>query len=383
MNPILCAIFALLPTIAVSNSSVIAQPVSAGKSEAVERLIDQFQNISQEGVGFNSMATAGGFVAVESVPRFEGGILGTAAPTTPKALARVVALGVKAMPSLLAHLNDRRPTKLTIRHDGGFGGMWLSTELDIQPYDRVPSRELLGLKPVQTGIFANKTIKVYNLKVGDICFAAIGQIVNRSYSPVSYVPSACIEINSSVQSREMCKAIRTEWRGLTVKDHQRSLILDTEKGSGYMQADAGVRLLYYYPKIGKRYVLDVLKRSSSGTEDVNKTEQLIGALDWNHDPDIDNAVDSVLVHISKTLAKLAAQPLSDKNQNDAFEIETCGISCISHLIDHAHTDHCRTFRDLSIRWLNRQPAGYAKEQYLASFKEISRHLDMVKTHNHP
>src|SRR5205807_1865863 len=52
---------------------------------------------------------------------------------------------------------------------------------------------------------------LYTVKVGDVCFVAIGQIVGRHYLAVRYVPTAIILINSPVQSDEMRERLRALW----------------------------------------------------------------------------------------------------------------------------------------------------------------------------
>jgi len=40
---------------------------------------------------------------------------------------------------------------------------------------------------------------IYTVKVGDVCYAIIGQIVNRSLMAVRYQPSAGLVINSPIE----------------------------------------------------------------------------------------------------------------------------------------------------------------------------------------
>ena len=65
-----------------------------------------------------------GFAPVPWARRMLTGILMNHGLKDADALTRLVDLGPKAIPYLLAALDDRTPTRLTIDHSGGFGGMW-------------------------------------------------------------------------------------------------------------------------------------------------------------------------------------------------------------------------------------------------------------------
>ena len=60
-------------------------------------------------------------------------------------LRKLVALGPKSMPFLLASLDDNTPTKLTIDHSGGFGGMWFGREIWGNPANQSESQIVLSL----------------------------------------------------------------------------------------------------------------------------------------------------------------------------------------------------------------------------------------------
>jgi hypothetical protein len=108
-------------------------------------------------------------------------------------LKELVTLGPNALPLLLAALDDQTPTKLTIGHDGGFDAMWFSNELPLNPVNRFEQaiyREGAG-KTLTEDQTSSCTIRI-----GDVCFVAVGQIVGRSYSAVRYQPSSCIVLNS-------------------------------------------------------------------------------------------------------------------------------------------------------------------------------------------
>jgi hypothetical protein len=105
-------------------------------------------------------------------------------------------------------------------------------------------------------------VNEYVVKVGDVCFVAIGQIVGRSYRAVRYQASMCIVLNSPTHDAEFCRQVRSIW---TAPDGRQklfdSLLLDYatqgvfngESLDGWgegaeLQTNAALRLLYYFPK---------------------------------------------------------------------------------------------------------------------------------------
>src|SRR5262249_9134859 len=102
----------------------------------------------------------------------------------------------------------------------------------------------------------------YPLKVGDVCFVAIGQIVGRPYRAVRYQPTAIININSPVESKELRERVRALWSSndpvqkvldSLLLDYMTEGIPDGESLHGWSEAtefqtQAAMRLLYYFPK---------------------------------------------------------------------------------------------------------------------------------------
>jgi hypothetical protein len=111
-----------------------------------------------------------------------------------------------------------------------------------------PSRE----RPVR----ANK----YTLRVGDLCFVAIGQIVNRHLNAVRYQPSGCLVINSPVETPSLAESVRKDWKGLTAEQHKQSLIRDALAPAYDADPGALVRLWFYFPLDGEKVALRLLNR---------------------------------------------------------------------------------------------------------------------------
>jgi hypothetical protein len=209
-----------------------------------EELIDRLQDEATEGMGTHSTAWAEGFLATDEEPRFRGGILGSAKPAASPVMKELVRRGLAALPELLDHLTDPRPTHLVVKLPfGRFGGMWHSNEYETRSAGDEPPG-------VNSGDNGERFIAdgEYRVRVRDLCYVAVGQIVNRRFVAVRYQPSACIVINSPVETPELAAAVRADWADLTAVEHERSLLRDAREESK-SSADAALkRLRFYYPQ---------------------------------------------------------------------------------------------------------------------------------------
>lgn len=98
--------------------------------------------------------------------------------------------------------------------------------------------------------FGGNDPNTHTVTVGDLCFVAIGQIVNRSFSAVRYQPTMCIMVNSPTYSEALRKAIKKEWGNLNGEKHKASLERDfLEPDSEYRRVGACLRLGFYYPDL--------------------------------------------------------------------------------------------------------------------------------------
>lgn len=224
----------------------------------VEQLIDGLQDEGSEGLDTHSTAWAEGFLAGDDEPTFRGGILGSAEPAVSPVMRELARRGVTALPDLVDHLEDRRPTAIEIKLPfGGFGTMWHSDEYHARSQD-APRR----LKDVNSGGRGREryTDGTYRVSVGDLCYVLVGQIVNRSLNVVRYQPSACVVINSPVETPGLAAAVRSDWGGLTPEQHKRSLAEDANDESEHARRAALVRLRFYYPEAAAPVVAEEVER---------------------------------------------------------------------------------------------------------------------------
>jgi len=257
---------ALLVAVAVPAALLIRWHVTpsgiAPVDPEVSALIDQLVFVTEQGPGTHPTAWASGFIAVGEEMKFRGGIFGSERPVVHPAMRELVRMGVRALPDLLNHLSDDRKTGLSVRQhrfrDGqgslGFMGIWHGDEYD--PRFEPPEKQPDGVNKGERGF-----VEEYTLRVGDLSYVAIGQIVNRHLSAFRYQPTLCLVINSPVETPALADAVRKDWAGLTEEQHQQSLIDDALSDTSRYGAPAALqRLCFYYRKVGEPVAVKLLSR---------------------------------------------------------------------------------------------------------------------------
>ena len=188
------------------------------------------------------------------------------AASTSLVVAELIRRGVDALPALLDHLSDPRPTRLQIGGRAVIGGQhYVADRFDFRWSD--PRRQSAGVNQLTPRPLA--PLEGYQVRVGDICFDAVGQIVNRRLHLVnSHYKSAGMSVrdstlNSPIDHPALAVAARHDWARLAASDHRQSLLADTQRSArndfGYV-VDAIQRLLFYYPDEGQRVAESLLQR---------------------------------------------------------------------------------------------------------------------------
>jgi hypothetical protein len=209
-------------------------------------LIDRLQQVEHEGIGYHSTAWARGFVAADEEAEFAGGVLGSYAPVVAPQLRELVRRGVAALPELLDHLSDARETRVTVGGHELIMSKWFSNEYDPRHVNVEPEVSEIPHVPTWTEQDFTGT---YTLRIGDLCFVAIGQIVNRHLNAVRYQPTSCLVVNSPVKLPDLADAVRMDWTGLERQQHEQSLVHDLESESDPWRREEGWRRLsFYYPE---------------------------------------------------------------------------------------------------------------------------------------
>ncbi|MEO2090475.1 MAG: ankyrin repeat domain-containing protein, partial [Gemmataceae bacterium] len=232
----------------------------APAADPAKVLIDQLPDVDRQDTGYSGGDSGTAFLPLN---RTEGGPVllsprqGTFGPSD--AMRSLVKLGVKAVPALLDHLSDDRKTKIELSHPGGFGGMFIEQDKGEKAEEEIKGE--LG------------TGKKYTVRVGDLCYVALGQIVNRDYTAVRYIPTAIVGVTCVPKFRKLREELVREWGGLTADRHRDSLVKDLDTDRDDIRTGAPVRLGYYYPDALEAAVLKQLARPAY---DGNAVEDFLG-----------------------------------------------------------------------------------------------------------
>jgi hypothetical protein len=224
--------------------------------KSVTELIDDLTQIDSQSPGINSAAIYGGFIVDNSPGSFQVGVLGVAPPKVPPQMSELVRRGPVALQELIKHLDDKRATKLEVGNKpsgsqvgvDAFTFMYFSDEYD----SRVPHL-IRGPSPMEKD-FSGR----YTVKVADVCFVLIGQIVNRSLLAVRYQPSGGLVVNSPIEAPVLAEKVRKDWDNADAETLRQSLLEDIHATNrpkqitrtGYTERfvnPALERLRFYFP----------------------------------------------------------------------------------------------------------------------------------------
>ena len=216
----------------------VAEEIDRGEfsfrtEKSVAQLIDDLTQIDSQAPGIDSAAIYQGFIADDAPGSFLVGVLGVAPPKAPPKMLELVRLGPVALPELLKHLDDKRPTKLQVGNDDSPGSSHqvgvdaFSFSFFSDEYDpRSPhwfDQEVLtsGPRPMEKDFHGR-----YTVKVGDVCYVLIGQIVNRHLLAVRYQPSGGLVVNSPIEAPALAERVRSDWGNVDAEILRASLLAD-------------------------------------------------------------------------------------------------------------------------------------------------------------
>jgi hypothetical protein len=186
-----------------------APAVGAAQAKRIRGLIAALAELDQPDLGLSAALSGGAFAPLPGQGRVDALLLGAAGHGPSEAMQALVRLGPDALPFLLDALDDPTPTRLTIKHEGFFSATWHGGELPLNP-----------VNPAERGAVGRAArlrrdgphVGSHRLKVGDVCFVAIGQIVGRQYQAVRYQPTACVVLNCPAHDARLCASVRAIWR---------------------------------------------------------------------------------------------------------------------------------------------------------------------------
>lgn len=245
--------------------SVAIDPAVHALSTAT--LIDRLQDAEPD---FSPPQNRAKFWAIGGVPR-----LGVSVAFRSGAAVELVRRGVSALPALLEHLSDARRTKMiyVVRPFGPANGTGAAYSDEYDP--REPGHVTVAVNTkLRRQLDEDGT---YTFKVGDLCYAAVGQIVGRELKAVrsgdddadiiSGVFSAnpgdrFVSINSPVAVPALADAVRADWSDLSTTQHLQLLREQSELPvRRHSVNEPGlVRLLFYHPTAGAEFAERLLHR---------------------------------------------------------------------------------------------------------------------------
>ncbi|MFO1490800.1 MAG: hypothetical protein U1F77_03155 [Kiritimatiellia bacterium] len=242
------------PTVTIPPSP----PPGPAEAEHIHSLIDRLATLDHMFEGLCGSFT--GFTPFIPVPIEPSHAESSRDSSAVVAFDELVRLGPAAIPFLLEAITNATPTRLTIEH--GDNTMTVETFLhfNLAVKHELSARANLIQKRATTEFLDRHTVTI-----GDVCFAALGQITGRNYWPVSYAHTSCILVKSPSRDPQIGEQIRTIWSGpdpvailfaSLVRDLRTRSRYDRKDGDrpiihvSYFQCDAVRRLLYYFPKQG-------------------------------------------------------------------------------------------------------------------------------------
>ncbi len=217
---------------------------------SVAQLIEDLVNIDAQTPGLHSTASVRAFIADNSPAEFAGGVVGSVAPKDFPQMIELVRRGVSSLPLLIKHLDDKRPTKLTVGGDF-FTFAYFSDEYE----PKTPASR--GRHAHLEKNFDGK----YTVRVGDVCYALIGQIVNRNLLPIRYQPTAGLVVNSPIEAPVLIQEVERDWGDTDGKEHLASLLTDAGAGRNLWEYGPALRRLrFYYPDEYRQQTAGALKK---------------------------------------------------------------------------------------------------------------------------
>jgi hypothetical protein len=191
--------------------------------KSVTELIDDLTQIDSESIAINSSYLYG-FIADETPAALRTNRYGVVLPDALPQMRELVRRGPLALPELIKHLDDKRLTKLDVGGPPpGSPGVFVGKVFGYEYSPRVSDSEPTGLGFRWTQKWFATT---YTLKVGDVCYALIGQIVNRRLQVLRNQPSGFLVVNSPIEAPVLTEKVKNDWGNGDAETVKTSLLAD-------------------------------------------------------------------------------------------------------------------------------------------------------------
>lgn len=221
----------------------------------LDKLIDDLFNVAEPGVGYSASFSGSSFLPYADSEQLGTFVIGGTRRSESETLRKIVARGAAAVPALLEHLSDARKIRMEPLRGMEWMGFSDAYDYNARTGEKIPPGDIdtPGGKKDYPGSHA--------ITVGDMCFVALGQIVNRNYNATRYQPSGGLIVISPTYSRRLRDRLIANWSHLTVEKHRRLLIEDFQNPDHeYRRIGAYQRLCFYYPDAVEPLVLKVLNQ---------------------------------------------------------------------------------------------------------------------------
>ncbi len=324
--------------------------VTKEEAERIKARIANLAEIDAPDFGLSPTMSGTAFLPLPDLSRMDTMILMDHRLKSSQALEKLVERGPDAIPFLLDALDDTTPTKLTVKTGDIMAAMWFADEVWGNPANEA---EMAAIGPRRDAPGEEEYVDSYTVKVGDVCFVALGQIAGRPYQAVRYRPTGCIVINSPTHDARLCARVRAIWssddaaamllHSLLVDYATEGVFQGPSLDSWYpgseLETQAAMRLLYYYPDESAQLIsdrlarLDVMKAgpgepsSPAAGGDVDgwvrrevangvRTDEFVKAVSWCRQPLVRAAVHDIFERTTDVDVLLAALPGIDDAEKD-------------------------------------------------------------------
>jgi hypothetical protein len=260
---------------------------SAKEAAEMRKRVAALARVASPDFGLSPSLSGRTFAPVPGAERLGPMLLTSHQIETSVAVLELVKLGPRAMPFLLQALDDKTPTKLVIQVG------W-------------------------AGVHGPHTVTV-----GEVCYVVLGQIVGRDYLAGRYFPSKHIDLIRWMWASDDTAGhlYRTLMRDYDLRRARSEGSVDGWGDGTDLQADAAMRLLYYFPRKSVGMIADRLsqldvndygkdkaawdkQRERNGVDSVD----FIKAIAWCKEPAIRDALLDIFKRTTDNNVLLAVLP---------------------------------------------------------------------------
>ena len=224
-------------------------------NDDIAGLIGKLAEVSEPSIGYSSYFSGSEFLPYEDSSQMSMFVLGATHRARSETLLKIVAKGAEAVPTLLKHLSDDR--KINMKPMTGM--MWISFQDEYDFNRRIRETAPAGVNGDSMDDVPHPDS--HAVTVGDLCFVALGQIVNRNFRATRYQPTGGLVVSSPTHSQRLRNVLIRDWKEFTKEKHRQGLIQDFRK-SDHEDRRIGAyrRLSFYYPDAVEALVLEELRK---------------------------------------------------------------------------------------------------------------------------